>query len=48
MTCSLEGDVCRSEFSSPIENSGRAYHLSCELNPNGEYGYISIVDSMMV
>ena len=48
VSCSVEGNVCRSEFSSPIENSGRAYHLSCELNQNGEYWYTSIVDSMMV
>lgn len=42
VSCSNEGDVCRSEFSAPIENSNMEYHLSYKMNSGGWRGHIRI------
>jgi len=36
-----EGDVCRSEFISPMKNSELVQHLSCEINARGQFSHIS-------
>lgn len=37
------GDRCSSEFVSPIVNSDRNHHLSCEVTPEGEYHHYSVI-----
>lgn len=41
VSCSENGDVIRSEFTSPIESSDLAFHLSCEINAKGEHAQIT-------
>lgn len=40
-SCSVDGDTLRSDFTSPTENSGLGFHLSCEMNASGERRHIS-------
>ena len=42
--CASEaGDICRSEFASPVGSTGLTYRLYCQVHPNGErrYSFIS-------
>ena len=43
VSCSDNGDRCSSEFASPIDNSDRKHHLSCEVTPEGEYHHYSVI-----
>lgn len=44
ISASVDGDICRSEFSSPIEGIDREHHLSCKISPGNEHWHFSICD----
>lgn len=42
VSASVNGDICRSEFSSPTEETGLEYRLSCKIGPRKEHWHYSI------
>lgn len=45
VSASVDGDICRSEFSSQIEGTNVEYHLSCQIIPGRESRYSCVCDS---
>lgn len=41
VSASADGDICQSEFSSPIDGTEQEHHLSCKIGPRNERWHFS-------
>lgn len=45
-SCSIEADVCRSEFTSKVQDSDMVQRLTTVLDPRGFHGHILALDNL--